>query len=69
MGLLNFIFNLGGSREGWEGFNDEEEAPPSSHRYHAPAVCACNNCGRTFHETWLHCYCPARCGGRVYARS
>jgi len=64
MGLLDLIFNLGGSRDSGEGFDEEEPSPPSYRP--APTVCQCNGCGRTFHETWLHCYCPARCGGRIY---
>ena len=70
MSLLDLIFNLGGSRDSGEGF-DDEEAPPSSARlrYDAPpTACQCNNCGRVFNIIWTNHYCPARCGGRLFPK-
>ncbi len=65
MSIASFIFSC--LENDWESYDEEpislEQVNPD------PVECACNNCGRTFHPTWLHHWCPARCGGRVYARS
>lgn len=68
MSLLNLIFDIDCGGLSRELPDDEDEGPPASYSPPAPTVCACNNCGRTYHETWLHCYCPARCGGRIYIK-
>lgn len=68
MGLLDFIFGINCGGLPRESF-DEEEALDSG-RYvpvqDAPGVC--NNCGREFHPIHINCWCPARCGGRVYSK-
>ena len=67
MSLLSFIFDLNcGGLQREAPMDDDEEAPLAESDYCPPAVCQCNNCGRTFHETWLHHWCPAGCGGRIY---
>lgn len=67
MSLLSFIFDLNCGGLAREVVEDDEAsvAPPEEMPL---ALCACNNCGRTFHETWLHHWCPAGCGGRIYVK-
>lgn len=68
MSLLSFIFNLdaGGLPRG--DFNLADLDQELDEETVLPDEGECNGCGRRFHAVHINCFCPARCGGKVYAK-
>ena len=67
MSLLSFIFDLntgGLPRRDFSLADMDDELEESA----LPEEGECNGCGHTFHAIHINCFCPRRCGGKVYAK-